>query len=155
MTEPTNIADAITAAQGRVADCYTAISNKGGTLPQTQNLANMPTAIGSIPSGSDKVALTVVIWAIHENPMNYSRFYGFYVNNVNYLSSFEQHSPSYHGSPLGGGSLYTAVLEFDRDTVANWRIDGSSKITYIQSPSSGTITLNEPKLLIIMANTAD
>lgn len=46
-----NIADAITAAQGRVADCYTAISNKGGTLPTTQNLANMPTAISSIPSG--------------------------------------------------------------------------------------------------------
>lgn len=49
---PDNIADAITAAQGRVADCYTAISNKGGTLPATQNLANMPTAIGSIPTGS-------------------------------------------------------------------------------------------------------
>lgn len=49
---PDNIADAITAAQGRVADCYTAISAKGGTLPVTQNLANMPTAIGSIPTGS-------------------------------------------------------------------------------------------------------
>lgn len=49
---PDNIADAITAAQGRVANCYTAISNKGGTLPATQNLANMPTAIGSIPTGS-------------------------------------------------------------------------------------------------------
>ena len=62
MTEPTNIADAITAAQGRVADCYTAISNKGGTLPQTQNLANMPTAIGSIPTGggaSTKYGATV------------------------------------------------------------------------------------------------
>jgi len=46
-----SIATAITAAQGRVANCYTAISNKGGTLPATQNLANMPTAIGSIPSG--------------------------------------------------------------------------------------------------------
>lgn len=46
-----SIASAITAAQGRVADCYTAISNKGGTLPATQNLANMPTAIDSIPSG--------------------------------------------------------------------------------------------------------
>lgn len=46
-----SIASAITAAQGRVADCYTAISNKGGTLPVTQNLKNMPTAIGSIPSG--------------------------------------------------------------------------------------------------------
>ena len=52
MPEPTTIADAITAAQGRVADAYTAISNKGGTLPATQNLANMPTAINSIPSGS-------------------------------------------------------------------------------------------------------
>lgn len=52
MPEPTTIADAITAAQGRVADAYTAISSKGGTLPATQNLANMPTAIGSIPSGS-------------------------------------------------------------------------------------------------------
>lgn len=50
-SSPDNIADAITAAQGRVADCYTAISNKGGTLPATQNLANMPIAISSIPSG--------------------------------------------------------------------------------------------------------
>lgn len=46
-----SIASAITAAQGRVADCYTAISDKGGTLPATQNLANMPTAIGSIQTG--------------------------------------------------------------------------------------------------------
>lgn len=46
-----SIASAITAAQGKVADCYTAISNKGGTLPATQNLSNMPTAISSIPSG--------------------------------------------------------------------------------------------------------
>ena len=42
------IASALIAAQGRVADAYTAISNKGGTLPATQNLANMPTAINSI-----------------------------------------------------------------------------------------------------------
>lgn len=47
-----SIASAITAAQGRVADAYTAISNKGGTLPATQDLANMPTAIASIPSGT-------------------------------------------------------------------------------------------------------
>lgn len=46
-----SIATAITAAQGRVANAYTAISAKGGTLPQTQNLANMPAAINSIPSG--------------------------------------------------------------------------------------------------------
>lgn len=44
-----SIASAISAAQGRVADAYTAISNKGGTLPATQDLSNMPTAINSIP----------------------------------------------------------------------------------------------------------
>lgn len=54
------IASAITAAQGRVADCYTAISNKGGTLPATQNLSNMPATIASIPSGgSTKYGCTV------------------------------------------------------------------------------------------------
>lgn len=48
-----SIASAITAAQGRVANAYTAVSNKGGTLPATQNLTNLPTAITSIPSGAD------------------------------------------------------------------------------------------------------
>lgn len=46
-----SIASAITAAQQRVANAYTAISGKGGTLPATQNLTNMPAAIESIPSG--------------------------------------------------------------------------------------------------------
>lgn len=47
-----SIASALVAAQGKVANCYTTISNKGGTLPATQDLSNMPTAINSIPSGS-------------------------------------------------------------------------------------------------------
>lgn len=54
-----SIATAITAAQGRVADCYTAISNKGGTLPATQDLANMPTAINSISTGGSKYGCTI------------------------------------------------------------------------------------------------
>lgn len=52
-----SIATAITAAQGRVADAYTAISNKGGTLPATQNLTNMPTAINSISSADIVTAI--------------------------------------------------------------------------------------------------
>lgn len=46
-----SVETAIENAQEKVEACYTAISNKGGTLPATQNLANMPTSIGSIPSG--------------------------------------------------------------------------------------------------------
>lgn len=50
-----SIASAITSAQQKVENAYTAISNKGGTLPATQDLSNMPTAISSIPTGSSPV----------------------------------------------------------------------------------------------------
>lgn len=46
------IKQAIEALKSRVADAYTAIVAKGGTLPATQDSANLPTAIASIPSGS-------------------------------------------------------------------------------------------------------
>lgn len=49
---------AILALKGRVADAYTAIQTKGGTLPATQDSVNLPAAIASIPSGIvDKVKL--------------------------------------------------------------------------------------------------
>lgn len=54
-----SIATAITNAQTRVAAAYTAISAKGGTLPATQNLSNMPTAISSIPGEKVKYGATI------------------------------------------------------------------------------------------------
>lgn len=45
------ISGAITAAQNKVASAYSSVSNKGGTIPETQNLSNLPAAIESIPSG--------------------------------------------------------------------------------------------------------
>lgn len=45
-----SIASAITAAQGRVNDAYDAVASKGGTIPATRNLSNLPTAINSITS---------------------------------------------------------------------------------------------------------
>ena len=42
-----SIASAIQNAQQKVANVYTAVSNMGGTLPVTQNLSNLPTAINS------------------------------------------------------------------------------------------------------------
>ena len=47
-----SIATAIQNAQQKVAAAYTAVSSKGGTLPQTQDLNNLPTAINSISGGS-------------------------------------------------------------------------------------------------------
>lgn len=55
-----SIASAITAAQTKVANAYTAVNSKGGTLPATQNLTNLPTAINSIPSGGSGILETIM-----------------------------------------------------------------------------------------------
>ena len=47
----TTIKQAILSLKSRIADAYTAVSQKGGTLPVTKDSANLPTAIASIPSG--------------------------------------------------------------------------------------------------------
>jgi hypothetical protein len=46
------IASEITRINNNIAAAYTACNNKGATMPQTQNSANLATAISSIPSGS-------------------------------------------------------------------------------------------------------
>lgn len=45
------IKQAIQALKSRVADAFAAVEAKGGTLPATQDTANLPGAIASIPSG--------------------------------------------------------------------------------------------------------
>ena len=52
-----SIASAIQNAQIKVANAYTAVSNKGGTLPATQDLSNLPTAINSISGGTSFIGL--------------------------------------------------------------------------------------------------
>lgn len=55
-----SIASAIQNAQQRVANAYDAVETKGGTLPNTQNLSNLPDAILSIPAGSGGDSVTVM-----------------------------------------------------------------------------------------------
>lgn len=45
------IKQAIQALKSRVADAFAAVEAKGGTLPATQDTANLPAAIASIPAG--------------------------------------------------------------------------------------------------------
>lgn len=46
-----SIASEITRINNNISAAYTAVSNKGGTLPLTQNSANLATAIGTISGG--------------------------------------------------------------------------------------------------------
>ena len=80
------IASAITAAQGRVADAYTAISNKGGTLPATQNLSNMPTAINSITTVNN-TTLTVTPTTYSQSLTPSSPYTGYGTVDVNAVTS--------------------------------------------------------------------
>ena len=63
-----SIATAIQNAQWKVANAYTAVSGKGGTLPATQNLANLPTAINSISwwwsSTKYGISLDELLWEV-------------------------------------------------------------------------------------------
>ena len=72
---------AIQALKGRIADAYTAIVAKGGTLPATQDSANLPSAIASIPSGGgeegggiyhDKYPINDIIFTDHTGSIFYS-----------------------------------------------------------------------------------
>lgn len=56
-----SIASAITNAQNKVAAAYTSVNTMGGTLPATQNLSNLPTAISSIPTGGSPVISSLSI----------------------------------------------------------------------------------------------
>lgn len=46
-----SIASEITRIKNNIASAYSQVSTKGGTLPATQNSANLPNAIDSIPTG--------------------------------------------------------------------------------------------------------
>lgn len=59
-----SIATAIQNAQQKVANAYTSVSTMGGTLPVTQNLANLPAAIESIPTGGGGGGDTVEVKAV-------------------------------------------------------------------------------------------
>mgnify|MGYP003289368868 CR=1 FL=1 len=47
-----SISSELTKLNTNMQNAYTAVNNKGGTLPASQNMDNLATAIGSIPSGS-------------------------------------------------------------------------------------------------------
>lgn len=49
----------ITRINGNIANAYTAVSGKGGTLPTARNSSNLSAAIQSIPSGGTLITKTI------------------------------------------------------------------------------------------------
>ena len=63
-----SISSEITRIKTNIANAYTACGNKGGTLPQTQNSANLAAAISGIPSGSGIEPQQVTVPMLKEMP---------------------------------------------------------------------------------------
>lgn len=65
------IKQAIQALKGRIADAYTAVSAKGGTIPAEPTAANLPAAINSIPSGGGGAVLSNTTTGLFRDITNY------------------------------------------------------------------------------------
>ena len=85
-----SIATAIQSAQGKVANAYTAVSGKGGTLPATQDLSNLPAAINSIQVSSGSLVVPKFAYFDYSG-VGSSRFYVY----ENLLFSGTSHGSSY------------------------------------------------------------
>lgn len=67
-----SIASELTALNGYILGAYDEISDKGGTVPQNKNMANLATAIGSISSGGGVSGLyTGVVTITDESAQTY------------------------------------------------------------------------------------
>ena len=58
--------------EGNIASAYTAVSDKGGTLPTSQNSANLQAAIESIPSGGGETATFKLIGLASDFDFSYT-----------------------------------------------------------------------------------
>ena len=64
------IANELTKLNTNLTNSYTAVSDKGGTLPQAQNFDNLATAISSIPSGGVGITREVSAQGVYQMPIS-------------------------------------------------------------------------------------
>lgn len=102
----TTIKQAIEALKTHIAGAYAAVFAKGGTLPATQDSANLPAAIASIPTcGGTKVKMS-------GGTFKYLPYEDFGVTNIEYWHNFSFDS-------LFFGCPNVKVIDFTQTNVVN------------------------------------
>lgn len=131
------IASAITNAQNKVAAAYTSVNTMGGTLPATQNLSNLPTAIESIPSGGGGDT----VYAINDTGSTISQGDKVWLNKHNNPSvtgsNYVRYSQGVKSAFIMEGNV---PYEFTNGNLLQWTFSNDSwSSTTIQSSISGEV----------------
>ena len=136
------IASAITNAQNKVAAAYLSVNTMGGTLPATQNLSNLPTAIESIPSGGGDTVYAIndtgstisqgdKVWLNkHNNPSVTGDLY--HKNSSNNYTTFIMIGNVPYNFTRGNSTLYTYSFSNGAwsDTTVQTNLSGNYTTAY-------------------------
>lgn len=156
-----SIATAIQSAQQKVANAYTAVSSKGGTLPSIQDLSNLPTAINSISGGGGSNPFGILFQGEYDAQGNYTMPYDLtYTGNISFngiknISNISTASGGafasylYHQANQAGRlkcRLISGTVSFpDLETVNNASCfssfcNGQTQITSVSFPKLTTVS---------------
>lgn len=124
-----SILNQISRISGKVADSYTAVSNKGGTLPQSQVIANLPTAIASIPAGGSLPDITTAQEASGADIVDGKKAYD---DQGNLLTGTGLQVPS-GKTAAGSNQILSGYSAFVKD------VDGNN-VPYIKTVNGGITT---------------
>ena len=121
-----------------VGNAYSKVSEKGGTVPASQTVANLATAIDSIPSGVAKET-----WVIKSDAAGV-----FETTQIAFTSNGQKYT-SIGGAYDDSGTF--VILRYDNDEVASWDIYGGGagfefyneayrKLTFDTPPTGALLT---------------
>ena len=113
-----------------VGNAYSKVSEKGGTVPASQTVANLATAIGSIPSGGAKET-----WVIKSDAGG-----EFATTQISFTSNGQKFTSI--GAEYSAGSFI--ILRYDNNEVAGYDIAGGGVVYEFNDEAYRKLTFDTP-----------
>lgn len=150
-----SIASAIELKQQQVQEAYTAVSNKGGTLPSVRNLTNLADAIDSITGGGG----TLITQEITENGVYRASTYGadgfsavsVDVSGAVLITTTVTENGTYYASLEGADGFSEFTVDLPLETLVDKTITANGTY-YAQDDEAygyGEVDVNVPEPLLV------